>query len=484
MAMLCADIEGDSLDPTKIWCLSLSEVDDKVNDLRSWTETGYEQMKEVISNPDNTLIMHNGCSYDKPALAKILGVPFLAKIIDTLAISWYLEPKRNRHGLESHGEDVGVPKVAIADEEWAGVSEDTIDLEFEEDGVLKGYDTRVQEHMERMVHRCEDDVKIQRLLWKKQWKHLKLLYGSAEEAMKLVEYLTFKMECAALQENDRWKLDVPACQALDTELKQDQAKSRQSLFDVMPQVPEYGKKARPKKYFKMDGSISALGLKWNTFCDEHGISYEYSEPYKYITGYKDPNPGSHQQVKAFLTNLGWEPTIFDFKRDKETGQIRRIPQIKDKESGELCLNIQALIPDNPSLKPLETLSIVTHRITITKAFLDNVDGDGFIQALIQGLTNTLRFKHKVVLNIPSLRKPYGKRIRGLMIARSDKYELCGSDMCSLEDRVKQHFMMPYDPDYVEEMSADGYDPHMAIALEAHMVTQDESDFYAWYKSNH
>jgi hypothetical protein len=482
--MLCADIEGDSLSPTKIWCLSLSEIDDMGNDLRSWTEVGYDFMRGFISNPDNTLIMHNGCSYDKPAMAKILGVPFLASIIDTLAISWYLEPKRVTHGLASHGEELGVPKVVVDESEWIGVLSDTKGQDIEEDGVLKDYDTRVQEHLERMVHRCEEDVKIQRLLWKKQWKHLSLLYASAEEAMHCVRYLTFKMECAALQEDVKWRLNKPDCEALHGELLTEQIASKQQLFDIMPRVDTFGTKFRPKKYFKLDGSISALGLKWQVFCDKSGIAYTHADPVKFVNGSKDPNPGSHQQVKAYLYSLGWEPTIFDYKRDKETGGVRKIPQIKNKETGELCPNIQSMLVTYPNLICLETLSVVTHRLVIINAFLANVDDEGFLQALIQGLTNTLRFKHKVLLNIPSLRKPYGARIRGLLIARSVKYELCGSDMCSLEDRVKQHFMMPYDPEYVEEMSAEGYDPHMAISLEAGMVSADEVAFYKWYKASH
>lgn len=457
MPIFAADIECDGLDATKIWCFSLAELDEKCNPIRSWTETDYEEMKSLISNPDNTFIMHNGCSYDKPTLVRLLGVPFLGTIIDSLAVSWYLEQKRLRHGLASHGEELGVPKPEIDD--WEGLS------------------------LQEYIHRCEEDVKIQRLLWKKQWRHLNLLYDTPEQAMKCVEYLTFKLECAALQEESKWKVHKGDCLELHGELLEDQASSKRDLFSIMPQVPVMGKKARPKKCYKKDGTMSSLGLKWEAFCKEYGISFERGTPYEYQVGWKDPNPGSHQQVKAYLTSLGWEPTIFDHKRI-EGGGFRRIPQVKDKDSGKLCPNIVSLFAEHPNLRVLETLSIVSHRITITKSFLANMDDKGFIKAQIQGFTNTLRFKHKVFLNIPSLRKAYGDRIRGLLIARSDDYELCGSDMCSLEDRIKQHYMMPYDPDYVEEMSADGYDPHLAIALEAGMVSADEVAFYKEYKAAH
>jgi len=64
-------------------------------------------------------------------------------------------------------------------------------------------------------------------------------------------------------------------------------------------------------------------------------------------------------------------------------------------------------------------------------------------------------------------------------------------MSSLEDRTKRHYMMPYDPKYVEEMSAEGYDPHLDIAVQASLLTQEEADEYKagnhkpeWVQSRH
>ena len=45
------------------------------------------------------------------------------------------------------------------------------------------------------------------------------------------------------------------------------------------------------------------------------------------------------------------------------------------------------------------------------------ESDGYVQATIAGMTNTLRFKHaKPLVNLPSVEKPYGKEIRGLLTA--------------------------------------------------------------------
>ena len=83
---------------------------------------------------------------------------------------------------------------------------------------------------------------------------------------------------------------------------------------------------------------------------------------------------------------------------------------------------------------------------------------------------------KPLVNLPGVDKPWGKEIRGCLIA-PEGYTLCGSDMVSLEDTTKRHYMQPLDPDYVAEMSLDGFDPHLSLAVFAGAITQAEYDFY-------
>jgi hypothetical protein len=54
-------------------------------------------------------------------------------------------------------------------------------------------------------------------------------------------------------------------------------------------------------------------------------------------------------------------------------------------------------------------------------------------------------------------------------------------MVSLEDTTKRHYIQPLDPDYVESMSVPGFDPHLTLSLLAGRITQEEYDFYGWYK---
>jgi len=453
MRVLCSDIEGDDLldGITKVWCASFAEMEGYAGPVvKRWTDTDYADIGEVFGDPDTVLVMHNGLSYDKPAIEKVLGIKVQAEVIDTLFISWYLYPKLQRHGLAYWGEELGIAKPQI--DNWE-------DLELEE-----------------YIHRCEEDVSIQAALWKQMWKHLMLLYGKEEDAIRAARHVSFKAKCAAMQQASKWKLDVEGCKELSMNFGEMIFEANEALRENMPKVPKYADRKYPKKRFNMAGELSAQGKKWQAICEEHGQDPDCQDTIRVITASLDPNPGSHIQLKSWLSSLGWKPTLFSYKRDKETNEVRKIPQLKDKDTGDLCANIVKLIEGQPALKHLEELSVVTHRKVVCDGFLKAVDDKGYVIAQVQGFTNTLRFKHKVCLNLPSLRKPYGKEIRGLLQARKG-YELCGSDMASLEDRTKQHYMHPYDPDYVKQMQVPGFDPHLLMAVEAGLITQAESDLY-------
>jgi DNA polymerase I-like protein with 3'-5' exonuclease and polymerase domains len=117
-----------------------------------------------------------------------------------------------------------------------------------------------------------------------------------------------------------------------------------------------------------------------------------------------------------------------------------------------------------------------HRLKIFEAFLE-CEYNGYVRAEVDGLTNTLRFKHKKPLvNLPGVDRPWGKEIRGCLIA-PDGYILCGADMTSLEDTTKRHYMYPYDPEYVHEMSQEGFDPHLDLAKHAGAIKQSDIDAY-------
>lgn len=433
------DLEGDGFKPTKIHCVAMC-VNGKMYD-----EVDYDRERAFFAKAD-VLIGHNIVRFDIPIVERILGIKVKGRLVDTLALSWYLYPKRLKHGLADWGEEFGVPKPPI--EDWDNLP------------------------IEEYINRCREDVKINTKLWQKIWKDLLKLYGDEEKAWRLIDYLTFKMDCAREQEASRWLLDVDHCTKTRDKLVALQQEKVKELALAMPKVAKYGKFKKPTKCFKLNKEMSEAGKTWFALLGREGLPADTEGVVEAVVEVKEPNPGSHPQVKDWLYSLGWVPETFEFKRDKATGDIRKIPQINLKEGKGVCPSIKKLFPIEPNLAVLEGLSILTHRIGVLNGFLANVDEDGYVQAKIQGLTNTLRFKHRVVVNLPGVDKPYGADIRACLVC-PEGYELGGSDMMSLEDRTKQHYMWPHDPKYVSSMMEDDFDPHVDLAVFAGLMTEED-----------
>ena len=432
------DIETDGLNPTKIHVVSWMDDNGDVQHTHD-----YVAMRIFLEEAP-TLIGHNIVRYDIPAVEKILGVKISAKLVDTLALSWYLNFDRGSHGLEGYGEDYGVPKPKITD--WSTLTP------------------------EEYAHRFNEDVKINARLWRDLDLKLKRLYPDEDDKWRLIDYLTFKLQCAAEQEALQWKLDVDKAKGHVAEWEQSKLEKTEALADVMPPVQKYVMRNRPKVYFKGDGSMSANGAKWEQLCKDHKAPTT-TQSLKVKVGEERANPSSVQQVKEWLFMLGWKPRTFKYIREDD-GSTRKLEQIR--KDGELCESVRELAAIEPAISLLDGLTVLSHRISVLKGMVDS-ERDGYVQASVAGFTNTLRFRHaRPLVNLPSVDKPYGEEIRGCLTA-PEGYTLCGADMTSLEDTTKRHYMKPLDPDYVAEMSKDGFDPHLDLAKHAGVVTQEDID---------
>lgn len=391
------------------------------------------------------LVGHNIIRFDIPVVEKLLGISIKARLVDTLALSWYLHHSRPRHGLEGYGEDFGVPKPVI--EDWSSLTP------------------------EEYAHRCSEDVKINYRLYQELTLKLNRLYSDEVERNRFVDYLMFKMDCAREQEALGWRLDVEKAKMHLEELERQMEEKELLLADAMPTRKIYKERNVPKQMHKADGSMTLRGEAWVALLKEMKLP-PTTQKVNVLDREEKANPNSSVQVKDWLYSLGWEPRTFEFKRNKDTGEERSIPQVRSE--GELCDSIKELSDRDPAVHVLDGLSVIQHRLGIFKSFIAN-ERDGYVKAEIAGFTNTLRFRHsKPLVNLPSVDKPWGAEIRGCLIA-PEGYTLCGSDMTSLEDTTKRHYMKPLDPNYVEEMSREGFDPHLDLAKHAGVISQEDID---------
>jgi len=438
------DLESDGLldTITKIHCLSYIEPNGK----EVKTHTTYQGIKDFLSKA-TTLIGHNIIRYDVIALEKVLGVEIKHKLYDTLAMSWVFNPDRPKHGLDSFFPDYGIEKPKITD--WEGLT--------------------IQEY----TNRCEQDVLINQALWLDMIKRAEFIYKDKKELNRFLQYLTFKLKCAAKQEQLGWKICKDTVSKSIATLTKQQEEKLEELKSVMPLQKVYVTRKMPKVMQTKDGKPSALALKWYDLLEEEGLPKTHTASIKVVKELKQSNPKSSDQVKDWLFSLGWVPCTFDYKKD-DAGNERTVPQVR--KDGELTRSVKLLIEKDPAVEVLDGLTVIQHRLSIFEGLLE-CEVDGYVKAEVDGLTNTFRFKHKKPLvNLPGVDKPWGKEIRGSLIA-PDGYVLCGADMVSLESTTKRHYIYPYDPKYVAEMSQEGFDEHLDLAVKAGYLTPEDYDFY-------
>lgn len=453
MSAYVCDIECDNLldEVTKIHCLCYSPV----SSLDVKTITDAEDMKKFLLEEATTIIWHNGIRYDGCVFKKLFGINIKARQVDTLGVSFYLNSSNNRpkHGLESYGEEYGVPKPVIKD--W-------------ENQTLEDY-----------IHRCSEDVKINWHLWKEQQSYLKELYNNdSKEIIRLLDYISFKCECLVEQDENRIPVDIGLVVDEIVRLGELVDEKRKALLEVMPEVVKYRTVNKPKKIYKENGELSVAGSKWNTLLQENGYDSDSTIAELEIVDYREEaNPDSTSQIKDWLYSFGWIPKHIKFDRNKKTNEVKQIPQItSEHDKTQICESIIELAEQEPAVQHLAGYSTVKHRLNIYKGFVRDMDKNNCLVGDALGWTNTFRLKHRILVNLPKPTAPYAENIRACLVA-PEGYYMLGSDLKGIEDATKQHYIYPFDPDYVNEMQSSEYDAHTSVAVAAGLMTIEQEEFF-------
>ncbi len=413
----------------------------------------YENMKKVLSDPTKVCVFHNGYLFDKKALEKILGIEVKAFIIDTLPLAWALFPNRLKYGLEFFATDYGLEKPKVDD--WENLT------------------------YEEYANRVKEDVKINIALWEDCLNYLKELYEN--DYSKIESYIRFLaevMQIVADQETYGIKLDIDKCKEFLEILTNLADEKIKILKTVMPKIPNKVKRQKPNSLYKKDGEPTEAGKRWKKLTDGCNLPLDYEGVIEEIVSWDEPNPVSVSQVKSYLFSLNWSPEIY-VETINTKGEVKQVEQIKDKDKN-LCKSVLKLVEKVPELSALEDLSVINHRKSYLESFLKNVQPNGYIQAQIGGLTNTIRLRHKTLVNLPKVSAPFGEYVRPVLTCESDEV-FVGSDLSSLENYTRTNFVADIDPKAIDILSDPDYDSHTQLAIFAGMMLQEDEDFFKWYK---
>lgn len=454
---------------TKIWVLCLRDLDTgeklKLNPFRDpKARQKFMQWLERYEVPN--IVFHNGLGYDIFAMKFILDLDFTVgpdtiegiavNFVDTFYLSMFLNPDRQRHSIEYFGGVLGFPKMDFRGEciEAGIIPKDAPDgAEF-------------QQYTPIMDTYCEQDT----LIADKTFKYLIAewieIYGSWDgwiTSFRAGQKSFFLMSC---QELSGWKFDIQAGKELVKRIEQMMEDIRAEVEPKLP--PRKLKKTEEKDYkmpakpFKANGDYSA---QWLKFVEKHQ-GKEVNEPWvwefygkKYaikanqILDIELPmEMGNQEQMKEWFLESGWEPTLWNYKKDAAGKPIRDpntrqlIPTSpKIQEAGKLCVNLEKM--EGEIVRQVVKWLSLRNRLSVLEGWLSNerLEYDGRIGAGRTGIAATHRQKHQVVVNVPKAdpKVLLGYEFRALWTSE-EGFMIAAGDAAALEGRVQGHYCYKYD----------------------------------------
>ena len=204
MKRLVVDIETDSLDATKIYCIVAKDLD--TQRIYTYDENNLNHFKTLLSEGD-IVVMHNGVSFDAPVLSRLLGIKIpLKNIRDTLILSQMVDPMREGgHSLEAWGKALGFKKI-----------------EFED----------FSRYSAEMLKYCIRDVELTAKVYETLIPELKKF---SPRSIKLEHQIRAIID---QQERNGFTLDVPQAMQLVAKLKDESETIKRQLQEVFPPIVE------------------------------------------------------------------------------------------------------------------------------------------------------------------------------------------------------------------------------------------------------
>jgi DNA polymerase I len=392
---------------------------------------GPDQIKDgltLLSQAD-VLIGHNILRYDLPMLKKVYGWEPSpeTKIRDTKVIARLKHPnvmetdaKYINRGIMPPGKDYRGKHTIAAWGYRLGVKKEHEDI------------TDWSTYTEDMGTRCLSDVRVNAAIWK-----FLCPERYSQQAIELeqdVDVVVWRMEqCGVPFSREK-------AGALHVELlaKKDEIEHRlksQFGFWYAPCTPDPRKSVvRPKVPRRVTDKKT-------------GQRYRVEGPYTKLKLVKF-NPKSRPHIERVLRKMGWKPTKFT-----QSGRA----EIDEQVVEDICAKFPAMAGLGEYMMVQKRLSQL---VDGNQSLLNNVGADGCIHGVINPMgTGTSRASHfgPNLAQVPSAKKPYGDRFRGLFEV-PDGWDLVGADQEGLEGRGLGHYMAAFDGGAYAKVLLEG-DPH-------------------------
>ena len=275
---IVVDIETDSLDATKIYCIVARNMESGDN-YAFVGDDCYDKFPKFIEKHAEKIVMHNGVGFDAPVLNRLARTNIrLPQIEDTLIMSQLYNPERmNGHSLDSWGKRLGYNKIEFHD---------------------------FSKFTNEMLIYCKRDVELTH----KVYNHLKLEGKNFSDYSLRLEHDIRSI--VSKQEKNGFYLDQQKAMELRAKLEdqaEDIEKNVHKTFPPLKREEEFV----PKVNNKTRG-------------------YEKGVPFTKVS-YEKFNLASRKQIAERLMMLGWKPDKFTDKNSPivDEGVLSKITNIPE-----------------------------------------------------------------------------------------------------------------------------------------------------------
>ena len=275
---IVVDIETDSLDATKIYCIVARNMESGDN-YAFVGDDCYDKFPKFIEKHAEKIVMHNGVGFDAPVLNRLARTNIrLPQIEDTLIMSQLYNPERmNGHSLDSWGKRLGYNKIEFHD---------------------------FSKFTNEMLTYCKRDVELTH----KVYNHLKLEGKNFSDYSLRLEHDIRSI--VSKQEKNGFYLDQQKAMELRAKLEdqaEDIEKNVHKTFPPLKREEEFV----PKVNNKTRG-------------------YQKGVPFTKVS-YEKFNLASRKQIAERLMMLGWKPNKFTDKNSPivDEGVLSKITNIPE-----------------------------------------------------------------------------------------------------------------------------------------------------------
>jgi DNA polymerase-1 len=427
------DIETDGLlvTLTKVWMMVITNLDTGVERVFCTdamahdptarpTEEFITFLEEEHARGPYSLTGHFIIGFDLPALKKVYHwvPPADTKVYDTMLMSQTLNYKRfgmRGHSLEVWGNHFGVKKPEH--EDWYNYSPE-------------------------MLHRCKEDVRINKLVLGSLSKELAALVAKKPLLARSIRIEHDVLHFCALAEEAGWLFDTAGANALLRELEgkmkviEDflvpQLAIKTKIIDKEPKWPRWLK----------DGRYDSHTARYFDIPQEDGFSewplvlgeYQRFE-------YEAPDLGNMEDVKKFLYKLGWEPDDWNWGKGPGGEPIKKSPK----------LTTTSLLPLGKPGEMIDEYYTLRSRHQIVNGWVESVGADNRLRGSCFTIaTPTGRARHNGIVNVPKAdeKSLYGAQIRALFISPPGR-RVVGADSAGNQMRAFCHYLK--NPEYTNEV---------------------------------